>query len=145
MSVRVGVNTGKFCRHGGAAGDWRRVNLAARLEQAAGLGGIIISFQTWCLVHDAVTAEAAGATQVELEVIDRFRTWLGMPTGTAGVLVTGGSAANLPALLVARQPAGGPSGDSAMHLSDQAHSSLARTSRAMGLRPQQMPGPAAVA
>jgi len=50
-------------------------------------------------VHDAVTAEAAGATQVELEVIDRFRTWLGMPTGTAGVPVTGGSAANLPALL----------------------------------------------
>lgn len=74
VSVRVDVNTGKFCRHAGAAGDWRRVNLAARLEQAAGPGGIIISSQTWRLVHDTMTAEAAGATQVELEVIDRFRT-----------------------------------------------------------------------
>jgi glutamate/tyrosine decarboxylase-like PLP-dependent enzyme len=82
--------------------------------------------------------ESAGATQVELEVINWFRTWLGMPAGTAGVLVTGGSAANLTALLVAREAAGGPSGDSVVYVSDQAHSSLARTARAMGLRPQQV-------
>jgi aromatic-L-amino-acid/L-tryptophan decarboxylase len=82
--------------------------------------------------------EAAGATQVELEVIDWFRTWLGLPAGTAGVLVSGGSAANLTALLVAREAAGGPSADSVVYVSDQAHSSLARTARAMGLRPQQV-------
>lgn len=29
--------------------------------------------------------ESAGASQVELEVIDWFRTWLGMPAGTARV------------------------------------------------------------
>src|SRR3984957_5742423 len=82
--------------------------------------------------------ESAGAAQVELEVIDWFRTWLGMPTGTAGVLVTGGSAANLTALLVAREAAGGTSGDGVIYVSDQAHSSLPRTARAMGLRPQQV-------
>jgi glutamate/tyrosine decarboxylase-like PLP-dependent enzyme len=54
-----------------------------------------------------------------------------------GVLVTSGSAANLTALLTAREAAGGPSGDEIVYVSDQAHSSLARTARAMGLRPGQ--------
>ena len=54
------------------------------------------------------------------------------------MLVTGGSAANLTALLVARDAAGGPSDDEIVYVSDQAHSSLARTARAMGLRPHQV-------
>ena len=82
--------------------------------------------------------ESPAATQIELEVIDWFRDWLGMPEGTAGVLVSGGSAANLTALLVAREAAGGPSEDSVVYVSDQGHSSLARTARAMGLRPHQI-------
>jgi aromatic-L-amino-acid/L-tryptophan decarboxylase len=82
--------------------------------------------------------ESPAATQIELEVIDWFRTWLGMPAGAAGVLVSGGSAANLTALLVAREAAGGPSDESVMYVSDQGHSSLARTARAMGLRPHQV-------
>ncbi len=82
--------------------------------------------------------EAPAATQIELEVIDWFRSWLGMPEGTAGVLVSGGSAANLTALLVAREAAGGPSEDSVVYVSDQGHSSLARTARAMGLRQHQI-------
>src|SRR6516225_10139426 len=82
--------------------------------------------------------ESPAGTQIELEVIDWFRSWLGMPDGTAGVLVSGGSAANLTALLVAREAAGGPSEDSVLYVSDQAHSSLARTARAMGLRPHQV-------
>jgi aromatic-L-amino-acid/L-tryptophan decarboxylase len=82
--------------------------------------------------------EAPATTQIELEVIGWFRGWLGMPEGTAGVLVSGGSAANLTALLVAREAAGGPSEDSVVYVSDQGHSSLARTARAMGLRPHQI-------
>src|SRR5690348_1207342 len=82
--------------------------------------------------------ESAGATQVELEVINWFRGWVGLPAGTAGVLVTGGSAANLTALLVAREAAGGPSPVSVVYVSDQAHSSVARTARAMGLLPEQV-------
>jgi aromatic-L-amino-acid/L-tryptophan decarboxylase len=114
-----------------------------------GYFAFVPSFTTWPAALAELTAaaanpycgawmESAGATQVELEVIDWFRAWLGMPAGTAGLLVTGGSAANLTALLVAREAAGGPSGDSVMYVSDQAHSSLARTARAMGLRSHQV-------
>jgi aromatic-L-amino-acid/L-tryptophan decarboxylase len=88
--------------------------------------------------HCAMWMLSAGAAQVELEVIDWFRTWLGMPEGTAGVLVSGGSAANMTALLVAREAAGGPSPSTVVYVSDQAHSSLARTARAMGLRTEQV-------
>jgi aromatic-L-amino-acid decarboxylase len=114
-----------------------------------GYFAFIPSFTTWPAALAELTAaaanpycgawmESAGAAQVELEVIDWFRSWLGMPAGTAGMLVTGGSAANLTALLVAREAAGGPSGDSVVYVSDQAHSSLARTARAMGLRSGQV-------
>jgi aromatic-L-amino-acid/L-tryptophan decarboxylase len=109
----------------------------------------IPSFTTWPAALAELTAaaanpycgawlESAGAAQVELDVIDWFRAWLGLPAGTAGVLVSGGSAANMTALLVAREAAGGPSPDSVVYLSDQAHSSLARTARSMGLRPEQV-------
>jgi aromatic-L-amino-acid/L-tryptophan decarboxylase len=85
-----------------------------------------------------VWMESPAATQIELEVIDWFRSWLGMPEGTAGLLVSGGSAANLTALLVAREAAGGPSDDSVVYVSDQGHSSLARTACAMGLCAHQV-------
>jgi aromatic-L-amino-acid decarboxylase len=114
-----------------------------------GYFAFIPSFTTWPAALAELTAaaanpycgawmESAGAAQVELEVIGWFRSWLGMPESTAGLLVTGGSAANLTALLVAREAAGGPSADSVLYVSDQAHSSLARTARAMGLRSGQV-------
>ena len=121
---------------------------AARTDHP-GYFAFIPSFTTWPAALAELTAaaanpycgawmESAGAAQIELEVVDWFRDWLGMPTSTAGLLVSGGSAANLMALLVAREAAGGPSDDSVLYLSDQAHSSLARTARAMGLRPPQV-------
>src|SRR5690242_9262176 len=82
--------------------------------------------------------ESAGTTMVELEDIDWFRGWVELPDSAAGVLVNGGSAANMTALLVAREAASGPSPGSVLYVSDQAHSSLARTARAMGLRPDQV-------
>ena len=114
-----------------------------------GYFAFIPCFTTWPAALAELTATAANpqpwawmespaATQIELEVIDWFRSWLGMPAGTAGVLVSGGSAANLTALLVAREAAGGPSEDSVAYVSDQSHSSLARTARAMGLLPHQV-------
>jgi class 3 adenylate cyclase len=58
VSVRTGVNTGQVVTGTGerlATGD--AVNLAARLEQAAAPGEIVIGPQTWRLVRDAVEAE----------------------------------------------------------------------------------------
>ena len=114
-----------------------------------GYFAFVPSFTSWPAALAELTAaaanpycgawmESAGPTQVELEVIDWFRGWLGLPPETAGLLVTGGSAANLTALLVAREAAGGPSADSVLYVSDQAHSSLARTARAMGLAAGQV-------
>jgi aromatic-L-amino-acid/L-tryptophan decarboxylase len=121
---------------------------AARTDHG-GYFAFIPNFTTWPAALAELTAaaanpycgawmESAGPAQLELEVLDWFRTWLGLPAGTAGVLVSGGSAANLTALLVAREAAGGPSPGAVLYLSDQAHSSLARTARAMGLAPQQV-------
>jgi aromatic-L-amino-acid/L-tryptophan decarboxylase len=121
---------------------------AARTDHP-GYFAFIPCFTTWPAALAELTATAANpspwawmespaATQIELEVIDWFRSWLGMPASTAGVLVSGGSAANLTALLVAREAAGGPSEESVVYVSDQGHSSLARTARAMGLRPHQV-------
>jgi class 3 adenylate cyclase/tetratricopeptide (TPR) repeat protein len=58
VSVRIGVNTGQVVTGTDerlATGD--AVNVAARLEQVAAPGGIVIGPQTWRLVRDAVTAE----------------------------------------------------------------------------------------
>src|SRR5207253_1697315 len=47
--------------------------------------------------------EAAGPSQVELEVLHWFASWLGLPESASGLLVSGGSAANLTALACARE------------------------------------------
>jgi glutamate/tyrosine decarboxylase-like PLP-dependent enzyme len=65
-----------------------------------GYFAFIPSFTTWPAALAELTAaaanpycgawmEAAAAAQVELEVIDWFRTWLGMPASSAGLLVGG--------------------------------------------------------
>lgn len=64
--IRIGINTG-FCDVGNFGSDLRmeytiigsEVNLAARLEQAAPAGGILISAQTYALVKTDVDADPA--------------------------------------------------------------------------------------
>jgi len=46
---------------------------------------------------------AAGTSQLELTVLDWFKDWIGFPPTAAGVLVSGGSAANITALGCARE------------------------------------------
>ena len=62
--IRIGINTG-FCDVGNFGSDLRmdytiigpEVNLAARLEQAAAPGGILISSETYALVCDEIEAD----------------------------------------------------------------------------------------
>jgi glutamate/tyrosine decarboxylase-like PLP-dependent enzyme len=84
--------------------------------------------------------QSAGPSRLELVVIDWFRRWIGYPEGAAGVLVSGGSAANLTALACAREARMGGSipATAVAYVSDQAHSSLARAARLIGLGPDQV-------
>ena len=62
--IRIGINTG-FCDVGNFGSDLRmdytiigpEVNIAARLEQAAEPGGILISSETYALVGDEIEAD----------------------------------------------------------------------------------------
>lgn len=68
FEMRIGINTG-YCNVGNFGSDDRmdytiigaEVNLAARLEQAADPGGILMSYPTYALVRDIVTAEERGS------------------------------------------------------------------------------------
>jgi glutamate/tyrosine decarboxylase-like PLP-dependent enzyme len=82
---------------------------------------------------------ASGPSALELVVLDWFRQWVGYPEGAAGVLVSGGSAANLTALACAREARLGSMDERAVvYMSDQTHSSVARAARALGFRPDQV-------
>src|SRR5258705_2175676 len=85
--------------------------------------------------------ESAGPSQLELTVLDWFRDWIGYPEGAAGVLVSGGSAANLTAIACAREAIVGPMSPRIVaYASDQTHSSVARAARHLGFRPDQIRG-----
>ena len=83
--------------------------------------------------------ESAGPTQVELEVLRWFCSWIGYPDDAGGLLLSGGSAANMTALACARERlAGAMSPDLIAYLPDQAHSSFARAARVLGFGPAQV-------
>jgi aromatic-L-amino-acid/L-tryptophan decarboxylase len=83
-------------------------------------------------VFQGTWLESAGPSQLELVVLDWFRSWLGFPDTGGGLLTSGGSAANLVALVTAREW-GGNRPDSVAYVSDQGHSSLERAARIMGV------------
>ncbi|HET6868448.1 MAG TPA: aminotransferase class V-fold PLP-dependent enzyme [Solirubrobacteraceae bacterium] len=86
--------------------------------------------------------EAAGPSQLELLVLEAFKQWIGYPEEASGVLVSGGSAANMTALACAREALARKSERSVeqgvAYVSDQAHSSIARAARALGMQPAQL-------
>jgi glutamate/tyrosine decarboxylase-like PLP-dependent enzyme len=83
--------------------------------------------------------ESVGPSTLELTVLDWFRDWVGYPETAAGVLVSGGSAANLTAIACAREALVGPmSPRIVMYTGDQTHSSVARAARHLGFRPDQL-------
>jgi glutamate/tyrosine decarboxylase-like PLP-dependent enzyme len=82
---------------------------------------------------------AAGPSQLELVVLDWFKEWIGYPADAAGILVSGGSAANITALACAREALLGPMSDRVVaYTADQSHSSVARAARLLGFRPDQV-------
>ncbi len=83
-------------------------------------------------VFQGTWLESAGPSQLELVVMDWFREWLGFPEEGGGLLTSGGSAANLCALVAARERAGNPV-DPVLYVSDQGHSSLERAARIVGI------------
>jgi aromatic-L-amino-acid decarboxylase len=83
--------------------------------------------------------QSAGPSRLELVVLDWFKRWIGYPDAAAGVLVSGGSAANMTALAVARETLLGPMSPHAVaYVSDQTHSSMARAARLLGFRSDQV-------
>jgi aromatic-L-amino-acid/L-tryptophan decarboxylase len=75
---------------------------------------------------------SSGPSTVELAVVEWLRGWCGMPEGSEGLLVSGGSTASLTALVAAREARGGEGG--VVYVSDQAHASILRDLRVMGER-----------
>jgi glutamate/tyrosine decarboxylase-like PLP-dependent enzyme len=92
-----------------------------------------------CNVDAGAWTWGSGPSHVELLILDWFKEWIGYPAGAAGVLLSGGSAANMTALACAREAlAGAMSDDLVAYCSDQAHSSVARAARILGFRPDQV-------
>jgi glutamate/tyrosine decarboxylase-like PLP-dependent enzyme len=90
-------------------------------------------------VYVASWLEAAGPTQLELTVLRWFKDWLGYPADADGQLTSGGSQANLQALACARElRVGAMRDDVVLYVGDQAHSSIARSARVLGFRPNQV-------
>lgn len=100
------------------------------------LGDLIASAMD---IDTSIWMSAAGPSQLELTVVDWCKGWIGYPDEAAGVLVGGGSAANLTALATAREALLGPMTERVvLYAADQSHSSVAKAARLMGFRPDQV-------
>ncbi|MGQ0764682.1 MAG: pyridoxal phosphate-dependent decarboxylase family protein [Gemmatimonadota bacterium] len=78
------------------------------------------------------------ASQIELITIDWLREWCGFPESGGGILLSGGSMANLTAVATAREAKlGGHSRDALIYCSDQTHSSLFKGLRILGFSSDQ--------
>lgn len=81
----------------------------------------------------------SAAAALELAVIDWFRQWCGFPETAGGLFVSGGSMANLTALVAARHTRLDDRTERAIiYYSDQTHSSIDRALRVIGFHPDQI-------
>lgn len=100
------------------------------------IGDLLISGHNLFAGH-WMAASAAG--QIEINVIDWLNELIGFPTKAGGgILVSGGSMANLSAIACAREAKlGGPNEKAIVYCSDQTHSSMAKGLRILGFRAEQ--------
>jgi aromatic-L-amino-acid/L-tryptophan decarboxylase len=120
-----------------AAARWGHPRSFAYIPGRGTWPGALADFMVSALNIDASSwRESPAPVHLELVVIDWFRSWLGLPETTGGLLVGGGSAANLTALTIARQSRVG-TGDVAarIYCTDEAHSSVTRATRVLGFAP----------
>src|SRR4051794_40621873 len=122
------------------AANWAHPGCFAYVPGSGTFPGALGDFiASACNVDAGAWTWGSGPSHIELMVLDWFKDWIGYPAGAAGVLVSGGSAANMTALACAREArAGAMSDDLVAYCSDQAHSSLARAARVLGFRPEQV-------
>jgi glutamate/tyrosine decarboxylase-like PLP-dependent enzyme len=86
-----------------------------------------------------VWLEASGPSMVELLAVDWLARFLGCPEGTRGIFTSGGSEANLTALVTARESLSYDARSRALlYLNEQRHWSVDRAARIIGLRSEQL-------
>lgn len=82
--------------------------------------------------------ESSGPSQIEVITLDWLRELCGLPDTAGGIFTSGGSMANLTALMAARTDRVGVHADDAIiYQTRQAHASLARSYRILGFRADQ--------
>jgi aromatic-L-amino-acid/L-tryptophan decarboxylase len=90
-------------------------------------------------VFAGVWLEAAAPTQIEIIVLDWFKQFLGYPSETRGLLTSGGSEANLTALVTARERLSFADRSRAvLYASQHRHWSVDRAVKIIGMRPEQI-------
>lgn len=80
----------------------------------------------------------AGATQVELVVLDWLRQLLGLPATAGGVLTSGGTQATLVAIHAARVARLGAAADARLYVTDQTHAAIIRGLAYLGFTSSQV-------
>ncbi|HEX2088183.1 MAG TPA: aminotransferase class I/II-fold pyridoxal phosphate-dependent enzyme [Solirubrobacteraceae bacterium] len=114
-----------FVQHGDHPRFFARIgspsNPVSALADALG-AGLNVFAGSW--------AGGSGPATLELVVLDWLRSWCGLPGGTEGILVSGGSVASLTALAAAREAR---PGRRVAIVSDQTHASVARALRLLGV------------
>jgi glutamate/tyrosine decarboxylase-like PLP-dependent enzyme len=80
----------------------------------------------------------AGASAVELAVLEWLRGWMGLPEGSEGVLVSGGSVGTLTALGAAAHARANQRPLATGYISAHTHSAVARAWRTLGFAPEHL-------
>jgi aromatic-L-amino-acid/L-tryptophan decarboxylase len=98
------------------------------------IGAMADALATGFNVFTGTWIGGSGAAAVELATLDWLRDWCGFPATAAGQFVSGGSMANFTGLAVARHVKLGENiAGATVYYSDQAHSSLEKALRLLGI------------
>jgi aromatic-L-amino-acid decarboxylase len=84
-------------------------------------------------------AAAPALVQLEANVLEWFREWMGMPPTTRGLLTSGGSLANFAAIVAAREKLLGPAlREGVLYASRQSHLCIGKAARLAGILPDRV-------